>query len=68
MTESLSKEFQSLVISKFKTASAFGLAIHWVPSKVSRLFNGRYIPKLTEAALMCQVLGLTLDELAYFFA
>lgn len=54
--------------SKFKTDAAFGLAMGWVPQKVSKLTSGAYIPKIGEAAKMSQVLGISLDELASFFA
>ena len=54
--------------NKFKTDSAFGLAMGWVPQKVSKLTSGAYIPKIGEAAKMSQVLGISLDELASFFA
>lgn len=53
---------------KFKTDAAFGMAIGWVPQKVSRLTSGEYIPKIGEAAEMSRVLDVTLDELASFFA
>ena len=52
---------------KFKTDAAFGLAMGWVPQKVSKLTSGRYIPKLGEAVTMSRVLGVSLDELASFF-
>ena len=53
--------------SKFKTDAAFGLAMGWVPQKVSKLTNGEYIPKVGEAAMMSRVLDIPLDELASFF-
>ena len=54
--------------NKFKTDSAVGLAMGWVPQKVSKLTSGAYIPKIGEAARMSQILGISLDELASFFA
>jgi hypothetical protein len=58
----------ALIGKKFKTDSAFGLAIGWVPQKVNRLKNGEYIPKISEAAKISRVLDISLDELASFFA
>ena len=54
--------------NKFKTDAAFGLAMGWVPQKVSKMTSGAYIPKIGEAAKMSRVLGISLDELASFFA
>lgn len=54
--------------TKFKTDTAFGLAMGWTPQKVSKLTKGEYIPKLGEAADMSRVLEVSLDELASFFA
>ena len=53
---------------KFRTDAAFGLAMGWVPQKVSKMTRGNYIPKLSEAATMSRVLGVSLEELASFFA
>lgn len=52
---------------KFKTDAAFGLAMGWVPQKVTKLISGSYIPKIGEAAKMGRVLEVSLDELASFF-
>lgn len=54
--------------TKFKTDAAFGLAMGWVPQKVCKLTNGNYIPKIREAVRMSQVLDVSLDDLASFFA
>lgn len=61
------ERISALIRSKFKTDAAFGLAMGWVPQKVSRLTNGDYIPKVGEAADMSRVLEVSLDELASFF-
>ena len=58
----------NLIRQKFNTFAAFGLAMGWVPQKVNRLTSGDYIPKVSEAAQMSRVLGISLDELASFFA
>ena len=57
----------SSIRAKFKTDAAFGLAMGWVPQKVTKLTNGDYIPKISEAAKMSRVLDIPLDELASFF-
>ena len=57
-----------LIRAKFKTDAAFALAMGWVPQKVCKLTKGLYIPKVGEAAKMSQVLDVSLDELASFFA
>ena len=54
--------------SKFNTDAAFSMAIGWVPQKVSRMKNGEYIPKFTEAVKISRALDISLDELASFFA
>ena len=54
--------------NKFKTDTAFAIAMGWTPQKVSKLKNGDYVPKLSEAVPMSRVLDITLDELASFFA
>lgn len=57
----------NLIRKKFKTDAAFALAIGWTPQKVSKMINGEYIPKLSEAANISRVLEVSLDELATFF-
>lgn len=57
----------ALIRQKFKTDTAFGLAIGWVPQKVNRFKNGEYIPKLSEAVRISRVADIPLDELASFF-
>lgn len=61
------KTIRSLIRSKFNTDAAFGLAMGWVPQKVTKLINGDYVPKIGEAADMSRVLEISLDELASFF-
>ena len=61
------KNLSALILEKYKTYAAFGLAMEWVPQKVNKLTNGYYVPKIGEAVTMSRVLGITLDELASFF-
>lgn len=56
-----------LIGAKFKTDAAFGIAMGWVPQKVSKLKAGKYIPKIGEAAKMSWVLDVSLDDLASFY-
>ena len=58
----------NIVRSKYKSDAAFGLSIGWTPQKTCKLMNGKYIPKIGEAADICRALGISLDELASFFA
>lgn len=53
--------------SKFNTDAAFSIAIGWTTQKVSRLKNGDYIPKVSEAVKISRALEISLDELASFF-
>ena len=53
--------------SKFNTDAAFSIAIGWTTQKVSRLKNGEYIPKVSEAVKISRALEISLDELASFF-
>lgn len=53
---------------KYKTDTAFAIAMGWTPQKVSKLTNGDYVPELSEAVPMSRVLDVSLDELASFFA
>lgn len=62
------KTLRNLIREKFNTDAAFGIAMGWVPQKVTRMINGEYIPKIGEAARMSRVLEISLDELASFFA
>ncbi len=58
----------SQIRSKFNTDAAFSIAIGWTTQKVSRMKNGQYIPKLSEAAKLSRALDISLEELASFFA
>lgn len=57
-----------MISTKFKTDAAFGIAMGWVPQKVSKLKSGKYIPKIGEAAKMSRVLDVSLETVASFFA
>ena len=52
---------------KYKSDTAFALAIGWVPAKVYKLLNCGYIPKMSEAVKIGQALDMSLEELASFY-
>lgn len=58
----------SQIRNKFNTDAAFSIAIGWTTQKVSRMKNGQYVPKLSEAAKLSHALDISIDELASFFA
>ncbi len=57
----------SLIHRKFNTDAAFSIAIGWTTQKVCKLKKGEYIPKVSEAVKISHALGISIDELAYFF-
>lgn len=61
-------QLRGRIREKYKTAAAFGLAIGWTPQKVFKMINCDYIPKIGEAVSISRALGISLDELASFFA
>ena len=63
----LDERLCTMIRQKFKTDTAFGLAMGWIPQKVGRLKSGDYVPKFGEAVKMSHVLDISLDELASFF-
>lgn len=63
----MQNEFRTAVHTVYKNDTAFGLAIGWTPQKVSKMFSGKYVPKLSEAKLISSALHISLDELAIFF-
>ena len=62
------EQLSTQIRTKFNTDAAFSLAIGWTTQKVSRLKNGEYIPKVSEAVKISRALEISLDELASFFA
>lgn len=63
----MNEQLCALIKRKFKTFAAFGLAIGWVPQRVTKLIRGAYIPKIGEAVDISRALDISLDELASFF-
>jgi plasmid maintenance system antidote protein VapI len=61
-------QIRTCIREKFKTDAAFGFAIGWTTQKVSKLVNGTYTPKISEAVRLSRALEISLDELASFFA
>ena len=59
--------FRKLVSDKYKTDASFALAMGWTPQKVTKMMYGRYVPKITEAAKMSEVLSTPIATLASFF-
>lgn len=51
----------------YRTDSEFGMSIGWVPQRVSKMINGHYIPKITEAVKISDALHMPIDEFANFF-
>ena len=60
-------QLREKIREKYKTDTAFGMAIGWVPNKVYKFINLNYIPKLSEAVKISRALDINLDELASFF-
>ncbi len=61
-------QLRGCIREKFKTDAAFGIEIGWTTQKVSKMLNCAYIPKIGEAVSISRALGISLDELASFFA
>lgn len=63
----MNPEMWTIVKEKFGTDAAFGLAIGWIPQKISKMKHGKYIPTISEAVSISIAMGVSLDRVASFF-
>lgn len=55
------------IYANFKTQISFAQALNWNQNKVSLLMNNKYIPRLEEVELICDILDLSPELIREIF-
>ena len=58
---------RGLVLSKYKSISAFASAMGWHRGKATRIINGIQEPNTKEMVLLAEKLEMSQDEFMYIF-
>lgn len=60
--------FRGAIFRKYRSISAFTLAIGWPKNKAHNIINGSYLPDVDECAQFAILLGLDASEYMQIFA